>query len=255
MLKFHKDKEIIMNIIITDTALNMSMKAAEMIVNEVNNHPTLLLALSTGSTPVGCYQEIVKMYQNGKVDFSQARCLNMDEYIGLDHYHHQGYYYFMNHHLYQHVNFKPENLFGPCTISTDHMKAAEEFDRRIEDEGGIDLILLGIGRDGHIAFNMPQDELCLDTHIQQLSKATLQDNARFFKSLDEVPTQAMTIGIQNLFRSKKIIMLASGESKSQIIKKLIEENTIDTHVPASLLKLHPHFTLIMDNEAAKLLKK
>lgn len=244
-----------MNIIITDTALDMSKKAAEMIVDEVNHYPTLLLALSTGATPIGCYEEIVKMYQDGKVDFSQARCLNMDEYIGLNNNHPQGYYYFMNHHLYQHLNFKQENLFGPCTTSDNHIKSAKEFDQRIEDEGGIDLILLGIGRDGHIAFNMPEDELCLDTHVQQLSKATIQDNARFFDSVDEVPAQAMTIGIQNLFRSKKVIMIANGESKSEIIKKIMEGNTIDTHVPVSLLKLHPHFTLIMDKEAAKLLDK
>lgn len=242
-----------MKVIITKDDHEMSVKAAEMIVEQVKQYPQSLLALSTGSTPIGTYQELVKLYQANQVDFSKAKCLNMDEYLGLNHQHLQGYYYFMNKHLYQYVNFQENNLFGPDAMNENIEESAREFDERIQQEGGIDLILLGIGRDGHIAFNMPDEKLQLKTHAQKLSDATIQDNARFFNSIEEVPTHAITIGINQLFNSKKVIMIANGENKSEIIRELLKLDTISTKLPASLLKIHPDFTLIIDQEAAKLL--
>lgn len=242
-----------MEVVIVKTASEMSKLAAQMIVDQVNRNPASVLALSTGSTPIGTYREMVKMYQEGKVSFSQAKCLNMDEYIGLGDRHPQGYRHFMEQNLYQYVDFEKSNLFGPCTTSGDPVRAAKEFDQRIEEEGGIDLLLLGIGRDGHVAFNMPENQLSLNTHVQQLSYTTILDNAKFFQNADEVPTQAMTIGMKNIFRSKKMIMLASGENKSEVMKSLIQKTVLDTRLPASLLKLHSDFTVIMDEEAAMLL--
>lgn len=240
-----------MQLIITDDAQSMSKKAAEFVADEVRKNPEALLALSTGSTPIGCYKELVRMYNEGAVDFSRARSLNMDEYIRLDKEHPQGYYYFMKHHLYEHVNIDMNRTFGPDVMKENLDETAKEFDQRIEEEGGIDLILLGIGRDGHIAFNMPENELTFATHIQELSEATIQDNARFFDSIDEVPTKAMTIGIENIFKSKKVLLLANGEAKSDIMNAFLNSETLSTHIPATLLKLHPDLTVIMDQAAAQ----
>lgn len=240
-----------MRVLVTENAIEMSKKAAALIAEEVKENPEALLALSTGSSPIGCYEELVRLHKERNLDFSKIWCMNMDEYVGLDREHPQGYYYFMYHYLYQHVNINLERTFGPDAVEPDSEAAARAFDERITQQGGIDLILLGIGRDGHIAFNMPEDKLTLATHVQKLSDATIKDNARFFESIEEVPTKAMTLGVENIFKSKKVILIASGCAKSEIMGKFINSKVIDTKIPATLLKLHPDITVIVDRDAAK----
>ncbi|MDD3185407.1 MAG: glucosamine-6-phosphate deaminase [Anaerostipes sp.] len=240
-----------MKIIVTKDYKEMSSQAAALIAKEIKENPQALLALSTGSSPMGTYEEMIRLHKEEGLDFRQIRSLNMDEYIGLDKNHPQGYNYFMNHYLYQHVNIDTKNTFGPDAVNQNLNQAALDFDQKIKDEGGIDLILLGIGRDGHIAFNMPSNELSLATHIQKLSKATIKDNSRFFDDVNQVPVEAMTIGIENIFKSKKIVLVASGDSKSEIIAKFIHSETLRTDVPATLLKLHKDITVIVDKAAAQ----
>lgn len=239
-----------MEVIVTKTKGEMSEKAAALIAAEIRRKPDALLALSTGSTPVGTYRELVRLHREEGLDCGKARALNMDEYVGLDREHPQGYYYFMNHSLYQKVNIDPKNTFGPQAAGGDPEKEGHRFDERIEKEGGIDLILLGIGRDGHIAFNMPADELAFATHVQELSEMTIQDNARFFDSVDKVPTKALTIGIQNIFRSRKVVLIASGSEKSDIMSRFIDSEMLNPQIPATVLKLHQDLTVVMDEAAA-----
>ena len=239
-----------MNVILAQDYRDMSARAARIIACELTERPDALLALSTGSTPVGTYDELVRLHDEEGLDFSCCRILNMDEYLGLGDDHPQGYRYFMRKHLYDRVGLPAEHAFGPDALAADPAQAGKEFDERIRREGGIDLILLGIGRDGHIAFNMPADELALPTHAQRLSDATIADNARFFDSVDEVPTQALTIGLEQIFASRKVVMVANGEAKADAMDWLLRGATVDTHLPASLLRLHPDFTVVVDRAAA-----
>lgn len=244
-----------MEVIIVKNSAEMGKKAAALIAEEIKRKPDALLALSTGSSPVGTYQELIRLHQEEGLDFSRIRALNMDEYVGLNRRHPQGYYYFMEHLLYQKVNIDKANTFGPQAAEGNLEEEARKFDEKIEQEGGIDLILLGIGRDGHIAFNMPAEKLDFATHVQELSELTVRDNARFFDSMDQVPTKAMTIGIQNIFKSKKVVLIAEGINKSEIMERFINSETLDTKIPATILKLHADITVILDEAAAAKLEK
>lgn len=239
-----------MEVIVTKNREEMSKRAAALIAEEIKRKPNALLALSTGSSPIGTYQELIRLHREEGLDFSKVRALNMDEYVGLNRTHPQGYYYFMEHSLYQEVNIDKANTFGPQAAEGNPKEEARRFDEKIEREGGIDLILLGIGRDGHIAFNMPAERLYFATHVQELSETAIQDNARFFDNVDQVPTKAMTIGIEHIFKSRKVILIAGGKNKSGIMERFINSGALDTGIPATVLRLHPDIKVILDEDAA-----
>ena len=233
----------------------MSRRAARMIADAIKNKPNLVLGLATGDTPVGCYQELIRMHKEEGLDFSRVVTFNLDEYIGLPPTHPQSYRYFMNENLFNHVNIKMENTHVLNGLSDDPEKTCKEFEEAIEGAGGIDFQLLGIGGNGHIAFNEPGSPFNSRTRVVSLSERTIKDNARFFKSIDEVPRQALSMGIETIMRARKIVLLASGEGKADAVAKSLE-GPITTEVPASVLQRHPDCTFILDKaSASKLTRK
>lgn len=218
---------------------------------DIRKKPEIILGLATGSTPVGTYKELIKLYDSGKLDFSKVKTFNLDEYIGLDGEHQNSYRYFMNDVLFDHINIDKENTYVPNGKVKNPEDYCKEYDKLIEDAGGIDVQILGIGTNGHIAFNEPADELSAGTSIVNLTQSTINDNSRFFDSMDEVPKTAITMGIGSILKAKKIILLASGKNKAPIMKKLLEGDMISTQLPASFLLLHSDVTVIVDEDAYK----
>lgn len=194
------------------------------------------------------------MHEKEGLNFSQVAGFNMDEYVGLSKDHPQGYYYFLNDLLYSKVNINPNNTFVPNVLADDLTSAAQAYTDLIYSKGGFDLIFLGIGRDGHISFNMPGAALQPYTHLETLSEATIADNARFFENPAQVPTKAMTIGLKIILDSRKVILLANGEGKSQIIADWLNNQKISTSIPASFLWLHNDVTVVLDKAAASKLQ-
>lgn len=239
-----------MKVVITESEKNMGIQAANLIAEEIRKNPDAVLSLSTGATPVGCYKELIRLYEEQGLDFGNVKSFNMDEYAGLSKDHAQGFYYFMYKQLYEHVNIDLKNTFSPDAVNENLAESIQKFEMLIEQEGGFDLILLGIGRDGHIAFNMPDRELKLSTHVQELSESTMNDNARFFDDKSQVPNKAITVGVKNIMDSRKIVLIASGEAKSDIMARFISSDSISPDLPATVLKLHPDVTVIMDKAAA-----
>ncbi len=234
--------------VVFDTYEELSKYAADMVASELNSKSHYILGLPTGGTPVGMYAEIVKLYNKGIIDFSDVTTFNLDEYMGLERDHDQSYYYFMNKNLYSKVNLKPENINIPNGCAEDFEKEAAAYDEKILEKGGIDLMILGIGPNGHIGFNEPDAELESATHTVTLTKETIEANARFFNSIDDVPRHAITMGVGSILKAKKILMLISGENKKEITKKLFS-GKVSTDNPASLLQLHPSVTVLVDKAA------
>lgn len=227
---------------------DVSAQAAQRYVELLGKKPDAVLGLATGSTPLALYAELARLCAEGKVSFARAKSYNLDEYIGLDGSHDQSYRYFMDHNLFQHIDIKPENTHVPSGFVKDDEEAAR-YDAEIDAAGGIDLQLLGIGNNGHIGFNEPLTPFTSVTHIVKLTDSTREANKRFFSSLDEVPTHAVTMGIHTVMKARSIILLAFGEGKAEIIKKTVQGRP-DTAVPASLLQLHEDVTLYLDEAAA-----
>lgn len=226
----------------------LSVKTAAMIAAQVNLKPNAVLGLATGGSPVGAYEKLVEMFQQGAVDFSEITTVNLDEYRGLSKEHEQSYWYFMHDNLFHHVNVKAEKIHVPNGEDPDMERACREYDELIESVGGIDLQLLGIGLDGHIGFNEPGTAFEPNTHCVDLTESTIEANKRFFSSKDEVPKQAYTMGIKPIMQAKKVLMIANGAAKAEILKKAFT-GEITPEVPASILQLHPDFTLIADEDA------
>ncbi len=218
----------------------------------IRSKPACVLGLATGSTPVPLYKELIARYKAGKIDFSRVRSANLDEYKGLTGDHPQSYRYFMEDNLFQHVNIKPENTIVPDGLATDVAAMAAAYEAQIEAWGGVDLQLLGIGHDGHIGFNEPEDTFPVHTHEVTLTAMTREANKRFFASLDEVPTAAYTMGIGTVMAAREIILIATGADKAQIVKDSFF-GPVTPQVPASILQFHPNVTVIVDEAAAKLL--
>ncbi|CDI50847.1 glucosamine-6-phosphate deaminase [Clostridium tetani] len=239
-----------MKVLIKDNYDELSEVAALEILELIDKKPDCVLGLATGSTPVGTYEKLIEYYKKGKVDFSKVTAFNLDEYRGLNGEHPQSYKFFMNNTLFNHINIDKKNTFILDGLSNDIEKECIEYDKKINNKGGIDLQILGIGGNGHIGFNEPSEELSISTHLTKLKAKTIKDNSRFFNSKEEVPTEAMTMGMGSIMRARKIILLINGEAKAEIVKKLINGN-VTTKVPASLLHLHPNCTVILDKEAAK----
>jgi len=230
----------------------MSTWAAEIVAQEIKEKNDLVLGLATGSTPEGLYRLLVQMYQEGTLDFSKVITFNLDEYLGLAPTHPQSYAYFMHQHLFAHINIKAENIHLPDGLAKDLPAFCREYEEKIAAAGGIDLQILGIGRNGHIGFNEPNDYLSAGTHVVSLTEETIDANSRFFNSKDEVPRQAVTMGMGTILKAKKILLMANGKTKAEAIKGTLS-GKITTKIPASFLQLHRDLTVIIDEEAASLL--
>ena len=242
-----------MKVIIAKDYEEMSRLAAEEIAKAIEVKPNSILGLATGGSPVGMYKELIKMNKENKVDFSKVTTVNLDEYVGLSGDHPQSYRYFMNENLFNHVNIDKSRTFVPNGLAEDIAEEGKNYDKRIEELGGTDLQLLGIGNNGHIAFNEPDSELVAGTHLTGLTENTIEANARFFDSIDEVPKTAVTMGLGQIMKAKKILLIASGESKAEAIKGLLS-GKITTSNPSTMLQMHRDVVVIIDEDAAKLVK-
>ncbi len=227
----------------------LSEAAAEQFSKQLRQKPDSLLGLATGSSPEGMYRELAKR----KVDFSRAETVNLDEYVSLPATHSQSYAYFMRDKLFDLVNIDQKRTHIPCGTAKDLKEECLRYDELLKKLGHIDLQILGIGHNGHIGFNEPQDHFEKNTHVVDLKQSTIEANARFFSSLGEVPRQAITMGLYPIMTAKKIFLLASGEGKAKILKEAFF-GPITPFVPASILQLHPDVTLFADEEAFRLCK-
>ncbi|MDS0528076.1 glucosamine-6-phosphate deaminase [Clostridium sp. SHJSY1] len=241
-----------MRILVCENYDAMSKMAAQMIVSQITLNPNSILGLATGGTAVGMYENLVEMHKKGLVDFSQVKSFNLDEYYRLDPSNNQSYRYFMDTNLFNHVNIKKENTKVPNGMADDIEQECINYDESIKSSGGIDIQVLGIGNNSHIGFNEPTENFENITHIVELDESTRLANSRYFKSIDEVPEKAVTMGIGTIFRSKKIMLLASGKNKAQAIHDTIY-GEIRPEIPSSILHLHKDVVLILDKEAAGLL--
>lgn len=231
----------------------MSKKAAHIIAAQIQLKPDCVLGLATGSTPVGTYKNLVEWYKNGDLDFSELSSVNLDEYRGLSPENDQSYRYFMNTNLFNHVNIRKDHTFVPDGQESDSDKACQMYEQIIQDLGGIELQLLGLGHNGHIGFNEPTDEFPKITHCVDLTESTIQANKRFFENEADVPRQAYTMGIGTIMSAKKILVVVSGEDKADILNKVIN-GPITPQVPASILQLHPNVMIVADNAALSQVK-
>lgn len=225
-----------------------SRVAANIISAQVIMKPDCVLGLATGSTPIGTYEQLIRWYEKGDLDFSQMHSINLDEYRGLSPENDQSYRYFMNTHLFDKINIDKKNTYVPNGLEPDSEKACRDYDEIIHAHGGVDLQILGLGHNGHIGFNEPGSAFEKETHCVKLSETTRQANARFFASMEEVPTEAYTMGIKSIMQAKKIMVFVSGESKKEIVKKAFC-GPITPEVPASVLQLHNDVILVGDEAA------
>ena len=229
---------------------DVSRKAANIIAAQIYLKPDCVLGLATGSSPVGTYKELIAKYEAGDLDFSKVRTVNLDEYVGLTKDHDQSYAYFMRANLFDHVNIDQNNCNIPNGMNPDAEAECARYDAVIDAFGGADLQLLGLGPNGHIGFNEPGEAFELETHCVDLTPATIEANKRFFDGNEDlVPKQAYTMGIKTIMQARKVLMVANGVGKADIIKKAFF-GPVTPEVPASILQMHPDFTLVLDAEAA-----
>lgn len=227
---------------------DMSRKAANIISAQVIMKPDCVLGLATGSSPLGTYAQLIEWYKKGDLDFSQAKSVNLDEYRGLSHDNDQSYYYFMNENFFKHININSKNTHVPNGTEPDAKLACTAHEAIIQELGGIDLQLLGLGNNGHIGFNEPCDSFEKETHCVDLTESTIEANSRFFAKKEDVPTQAYTMGIQTIMMAKKILIIVSGEGKADIVNEAFFGPVVP-QVPASILQMHPDVTLVADEAA------
>lgn len=232
-----------MNFIKVNTYEELSTIASSIICGQVAMKPNCVLGLATGSSPVGAYKKIAEKNKLGEVDFSKVKSVNLDEYVGLNGDHEQSYRYFMNNNLFKYINIDINNTYVPNGCATDVEAECKGYDALIEKLGGIDLQLLGIGYDGHIGFNEPDTYFEKATHKVTLDESTIEANSRFFASRDDVPTQAITMGMGGIMSAKKVLLIANGKGKRDIVEKAFF-GPITPSVPASILQLHPDLTVI-----------
>ncbi len=238
-----------MEVLIRDTADEVSLLGSQIVAQLLRRKPRCVLGLATGRTPLRLYEELIRLYRSGKLDFSQVVTFNLDEYVGLPPEHPQSYHYYMREHLFRHVNIPPAATHIPDGYSSDLRLHCQEYENAIADAGGIDLQLLGIGSNGHIGFNEPTGSLRSRTWIKILSEKTLTDNAGNFPNPSEQPRHVVTMGIGTILEAKHCVVLACGAPKSNAVKEMIE-GPVSSMCPASALQLHPHVTVIVDASAA-----
>ena len=243
-----------MQLIITEDYEEMCVKAARLFAAEITLKPDCVLGLATGSTPVGMYNELIARYAEGKLDFSRVRTVNLDAYAGLPGTHPQSYRYFMDHHLFDHVNIDKLSTYLPDGTAADPEAECARYERQIESLGRVDIQLLGIGLNGHIGFNEPGDSFPAATHVTDLAASTIRANARFFRSIDEVPTRALTMGIGTILKAKKIVLLTSGAAKAETLYQTMY-GPVTPQLPASILQFHPDVVVFADEEAASVVRE
>lgn len=237
-----------MKIIVKKTYEEISAIAADIFAAEINSKEAPIIGLATGSTPIGLYDCLVEKYEKGLVDFSNVRSVNLDEYYPITPDNDQSYRYFMNQYLFDRVNIDKKNTMVPDGTAKDAAKECGDYEAKIDTLGGIDVQILGIGRNGHIGFNEPDEALVPYTHLTALTESTIKANARFFASEDDVPKHALTMGIKSVFKARKIVVIASGKEKADAVRAMVE-GSISTKCPASMLTLHPDVTLLCDEDA------
>lgn len=245
-----------MRVLIKRTYRDVSTKAASIVADVMERKPTAVLGLATGSTPLGLYEELVRLHRENRFDFSRATSFNLDEYLGLSGDHPQSYRRFMKENLFDHINIARENTHVPdgSLPSAQVESGCAAYEEAIRQAGGIDLQVLGIGSNGHIAFNEPGSSLTSRTRLVALDEQTISDNARFYASEDEVPRFALSMGIGTILEAREIILLATGENKAAGVAEAIE-GSLASRVPASALQMHNRVTVILDEAAASLLKR
>lgn len=241
-----------MKIIIAKDYNEMSKIASNIIADVIKENPSSKLGLATGSTPIGTYSELVKKYNNKEISFKDIKAFNLDEYVGLNAENEQSYKYFMNKNLFDKVDIKPENCFIPNGVAENLEEEVKRYDNLLESYGYTDIQILGIGENGHIAFNEPNKVLHSATNIVELKKETIEANSRFFNDINEVPKLALSMGLKGIMASKHILLLASGKNKALAIKEMLS-GLISTENPSTLLNLHNNVTVILDKEASELI--
>src|SRR3954464_8094355 len=211
-----------MEVVVLRSYEEMSRAAAAIVADVLNTKPDAVLGMATGSTPLGVYQELVRMHREEGLDFTQVTTFNLDEYVGLRPEHPQSYHYFMQENFFRHVNIAPGNIYIPSGTTSNYRSFCEWYERRIEECGGIDVQILGIGSDGHIAFNEPGSSLTSRTRLKTLARMTIDDNSRFFKHADEVPIYAITMGMGTILEAQTLVLLGYGENKASAVAAMVE---------------------------------
>ncbi len=242
-----------MEVVVMPSYEAMSLAAAKMVADVLNAKPNAVLGMATGSTPLGVYQELVRMHREEGLDFAQVTTFNLDEYVGLPRQHTQSYHYFMHENFFRHVNVSPGNIYIPSGTTSNYRSFCEWYEQRIKDCGGIDLQILGIGSDGHIAFNEPGSSLSSRTRLKTLAKSTIDDNARFFERTSDVPIYAITMGVGTILEARQLVLLATGANKATAVAAMVE-GPVTSMTTASALQLHPTAQVFLDEAAAGQLK-
>lgn len=242
-----------MEVIISPSYEEMSRLAAGAVAEVLNTKPNAVLGMATGSTPLGLYQQLVRLHKEEGLDFSQVTTFNLDEYVGLSTTHEQSYHRFMHENFFQHVNIPPQNVYIPSGTTRNYEAFCSWYEKRIRECGGIDLQILGIGSDGHIAFNEPGSSLMSRTRLKTLAKSTIDDNARFFDDSSDVPIYAITMGVGTILEAEQLILMASGKGKADAVAKAVE-GPVTSVITASAIQLHPSAVVYLDEPAAGDLK-
>ena len=243
----HRDTDV-------DVLFNRDVTGYRFSTGIINVKPDAILGLATGSSPVGTYKELIKLFEAGLLDFSKVRTYNLDEYYPIDPENDQSYHYFMNVNLFDHVNIDKANVHVPDGNAPDMDKACKDYEAMLDEIGGVDIQVLGIGGNGHIGFNEPADVFVGPTHVVGLTESTIQANSRFFEKIEDVPTKAISMGVGSIMKAKKILLVANGAGKAKAIADTLE-GPITPQVPASILQLHHDVTIIIDEAAAAGLKE
>lgn len=240
-----------MKVIVVENYQQISEKGAQIIADVVKSNPNAVLGLATGTSPIGIYQNLIEMCNNGEISFANVKTVNLDEYVGLDGSHPQSYRFFMNDNLFNHVDINKANTFVPNGVATNLEQECQRYTALV-DGMQQDIQLLGIGSNGHIAFNEPGTDFQSTTHVVNLTQNTIKDNSRLFDSIDQVPTKALTMGIKNIINAKRILIVANGKNKAQAVWQMVK-GPVSEDCPASILQTHPDVTVVVDKDAASLL--
>jgi glucosamine-6-phosphate deaminase len=238
-----------MLVIVKETYDAMSVEAARIVANRLRKKPDLVLGLATGTTPLGLYRELIRLHKEEGLDFSKVTTFNLDEYVSLPPEHDQSYHYFMKENLFKHINIDPRFIHIPQGMAKDIDAFCDWYEQRIVSSGGVDIQVLGIGANGHIAFNEPGSSLGSRTRIKTLTGPTRQDNARFFKDMDEVPKYGITMGVGTIMDARELLLLATKSSKAGAVR-LAVEGPVTAMCPASIIQMHRNAFVLLDNEAA-----
>lgn len=243
-----------MEIIIKPDAAGAQQEAAALMAGQIRRKPDSVIGLATGSTPIPIYALLVAAHRRGELDFAGVRAFNLDEYVGLGPDHPCSYRYFMQEHLFRQINVRPENIRIPDGLARDIPAHCAEYEAAIFRAGGLDLQLLGVGRDGHIGFNEPSSSLASRTRIKTITPQTVADNARFFSSIDEVPRHVITMGVGTILEARHCLMVATGAAKAPVVARMVE-GAISADCPATVLQMHPRCTVVLDEAAAAELRR